>query len=588
MTAKDNLIVVIPAYEPPVEFIDYAKQVVQSVKALIVVNDGSNEKFDSVFGEIASLPNVHYLTYPENHGKGYALKTAFKYCAENFDKNDIVVTADCDGQHRVKDIYSVFTTTAEHPEALVLGSRDFNQPNVPARSKLGNTNIRRIFRLFYGLKIYDCQTGLRGFTVETAEKFLRIKGDRFEYEMSMLIFAKKEKIPMLEKAIDTVYPENPKDHVSHFKTFSDSVKVVGACLTNLEWYLISSTLSAIIDVLIFWLLSTVIVPIQNPALNILVATVTARVGSSIFNFIFNFKYVFHGTRKSSVFKYYLLWICQLSASYGLAYLFGEVIGWNVTICKVVCDLVLACVSYQIQNHWVFAEKRKKEGRFYGSLARFAKGVFKVVKKDYRFNVIKQKSPVMYVCRHLNMHAPYVTLVGMPFDVHPLSLSVFFDETQAYNHFKDYTFSVRNGKKPKKFSIKAKVSAFVTCKILKSLKGVPVYRKSAGALTTFRTALNYLQQGDNLMVYADVQYTADGNTVSDIYKGFLKLGEMYKNKTGKSLRFVPLYIDDKYRTVTEKPHVCVDNFATDSFVASEYLKQAINGVEVESPTPWAMP
>lgn len=588
MTAKDNLIVVIPAYEPPEEFITYAKQVAQNVKALIVVNDGSNQTFEWVFEEIAKSQNVHYITYPKNHGKGYALKRAFEYCAKNFDKGDIVVTADCDGQHRIKDIYSVFTTTAENPEALVLGSRDFNQPNVPARSKFGNTNIRRIFRLFYGIKIYDAQTGLRGFTVEMAERFLQIKGDRFEYEMSMLIFAKKKAIPMIEKAIDTVYPEDPKDHVSHFKTFSDSMRVLGVVLSNLEWYLLSGIISGILDVIIFWLLSTVIVPIQNPALNILVATAVARVGSSIFNFAFNFKYVFNGSSRRAFFRYYLLWACQLGASYGLAYLFGEVIGWNVTVMKVICDLVLSMLSYQIQNLWVFAEKQPKDNKFYGKFARFTRGVLKVVRKGYRFNVVKPKTPVVYVCRHLNMHAQYTTLVGLPFDVHPFCLSVFFDKKDAYKQYKDYTFSVRKGKKPKKFSLKAKISAMVVSKLVNSLKCVPVYRKSAGALTTFKTAMNYLQKGESLIVYVDVDYTADAQTISEIYSGFLALGEMYYRRNGKSLRFVPIYIDDKYRTVNERPYVCVDNFKHSKDVATEYLKQAINGGLDPSPTPWSMP
>ena len=54
----------------------------------MVINDGSKKEFDPVFDEIAKIENVTYLTYEENHGKGYALKMAFKYCVENFDKGD--------------------------------------------------------------------------------------------------------------------------------------------------------------------------------------------------------------------------------------------------------------------------------------------------------------------------------------------------------------------------------------------------------------------------------------------------------------------------------------------------------------------
>ena len=151
--AKDNLIVIIPAYEPPEDFIEYARSVSQIAKKLVVVNDGSNSSYDNIFQEIAKCENVVYLAYPENHGKGYALKTAFKYCAENSDENDVVVTADCDGQHTIKDLVKVYKACAAHLDAFVLGSRDLNAPNVPKRSKMGNLSIRRMFKYLYGLKL---------------------------------------------------------------------------------------------------------------------------------------------------------------------------------------------------------------------------------------------------------------------------------------------------------------------------------------------------------------------------------------------------------------------------------------------------
>ena len=42
---REDLIVVIPAYEPPENFIDYVREVVKSAKAVVVVNDGSKDDF---------------------------------------------------------------------------------------------------------------------------------------------------------------------------------------------------------------------------------------------------------------------------------------------------------------------------------------------------------------------------------------------------------------------------------------------------------------------------------------------------------------------------------------------------------------
>lgn len=349
---KENLIVIIPAYEPPTEFIDYAKQVSAFTKKLVVVNDGSSREYDGVFREIQAIENVQYITYESNHGKGYALKQAFAYCAENFDDSDVCVTADCDGQHAIADILRVAEASFASPKTLILGSRDFELANVPKRSKAGNTNIRRMFRLLYGLKLNDTQTGLRGFSVHLARRFLEVRGERFEYEMEMLIWSQRNDTPIVEVPIQTIYPENPEDHVSHFKTFTDSVKVVGVTLKNLNWYILSSALSAVLDVLVFHLLANVILG-DISAVNTLIATVTARVTSSILNFALNKKFVFGGKSKRSIYRYYILWICQLGASYGLVFLFGNILGLPMTPTKIVGDLFLAFCSYQIQRAWVF-------------------------------------------------------------------------------------------------------------------------------------------------------------------------------------------------------------------------------------------
>lgn len=67
-------IVVIPAYEPPESFPEYAEQVLQVADALVVVNDGSGKNYDAVFDGIEELSGATVLSYDKNMGKGYALK----------------------------------------------------------------------------------------------------------------------------------------------------------------------------------------------------------------------------------------------------------------------------------------------------------------------------------------------------------------------------------------------------------------------------------------------------------------------------------------------------------------------------------
>ena len=119
-------IAIIPTYEPPNSFIEYARKLSQTADRLVVVNDGSNMCFQPVFDEIGLLPNATVISYGQNRGKGYALKQAFSYCMEHFDQEDVIVTADCDGQHSLADVAAVCNAAAQNPESYVLGVRNFD------------------------------------------------------------------------------------------------------------------------------------------------------------------------------------------------------------------------------------------------------------------------------------------------------------------------------------------------------------------------------------------------------------------------------------------------------------------------------
>jgi len=182
---------------------------------------------------------------------------------------------------------------------------------------------------------------------------------------------------------------------------------------------------------------------------------------------------------------------------------------------------------------------------------------------------------VYVCRHLNMHGPYTTLKWLPFDVHPLMLAPFFDTKTGYEHMREYTFARRWGRKPLRFSLAAWISSRAAYLAASSLRGVPTYRNSANAITTLKTGLRYLRQGESLIVFPDIDYTGSYDAESDIYSGFLYYGEMYHKATGKSLRFVPLWIDEENRAIISGAPVEVSS-RKDSEAAAEHIKAAING------------
>ena len=575
-------ITIIPSYEPPHSFINYVKDLLcDGVDEVLVVNDGSNKNYDEIYDNLNNIKGCTVIGYENNRGKGYALKMAFAYCKENYSDDYIFVTADCDGQHLAKDVINVAKEADRHPGNLILGARDFNDPGVPIRSRSGNIHTRRAFKFLYKISLSDTQTGLRGFSYSLLDKLLSVSGTRFEYEMNMLIVFHKSHIGIIEVPIETVYNDKPDDveKVSHFRTVRDSVRVFSTLLKNLGWYMLSSTLSAIVDVLAFYLLFRFAFNGLAPAVVSLLATVIARVISSVINFTFNYKFVFNGQSKVAVFKYYTLWTAQLGLSYGLTVVWNHAfngIPILVTLFKGLCDLLVALLSYQIQNRWVFVKREHDRLHFWGPFFGFTRTLFNIFKPKYRsFVYPDEKKPCIYVTRHLNLHGPIKVAQSFNFSVHFFVLNYFVDFKKCFKQYNEYTFTARYGKNKSIWSrIKAFFAALYVVPLVRSSKPVTVYRGGNDSIKTFKQAFSFLDKGENLIVFPDKDYTADKDTESEIYSGFLFIDKVYFKKYGEHIDFVVIDVNDEKQTITEVGRTCFKgdmNFNDEMPIISEQIR-----------------
>ncbi|WP_243354946.1 glycosyltransferase family 2 protein [Bacillus litorisediminis] len=219
-----NYVIIIPALNPTESLIDYVKALLaKGAKHVIVVNDGSHEECDNIFQEISLIERCTVVTHHENKGKGRALKTAFAYFLEHFQGMDGVITADADGQHSVEDVFKVANAITPGYREIVLGVRDFRKTYVPGRSQLGNRITSFLFYLLFHYKLEDTQTGLRGIPVSQLPWMLELKGERYEYEINMLIHARLRDIHFRKVPIQTLYFN--RNESSHYHPLFDSFKI---------------------------------------------------------------------------------------------------------------------------------------------------------------------------------------------------------------------------------------------------------------------------------------------------------------------------------------------------------------------------
>ena len=168
------------------------------------------------------------ISCPANHGKGHALKEAFSWLRGCIRDGDIIVTLDCDGQHRTEDAVRLSGAAARETDTVFLGSRKQSAAS-PLRSRFGNAVTREAFRLSTGTAVYDTQTGLRAFSARLLPVMLEIPGERYEYEMNVLLYCSRQGIPIREIPVKTVYIDNNAG--SHFRVLGDSWRIYKEILT---------------------------------------------------------------------------------------------------------------------------------------------------------------------------------------------------------------------------------------------------------------------------------------------------------------------------------------------------------------------
>ena len=354
-TAK-NVTVVIPSLNPD----EKLSGVVQDLLTLgfddiVLINDGSCAEYVPNFP--TGIPECTLLTHEVNRGKGAAMKTAFRYLLERERKTAGVITVDGDGQHKASDVLACAQKMID-TRSVVLGVRDFDLPDVPTRSRLGNKITSTVFRLFCGIKISDTQTGLRAIPYEYLPQMLEVSGDRYEYETNMLLQMNAYRIPSCEVPIETVYIE--ENQTSHFRPVRDSLRIYGLIIK----FISSSLIASVVDLGIFFLLSLM----MPTATGTLVSTLIARVCSSGVNYTINKKAVFKSGQSvgKSLIRYYILAagiFCLSAAAMALiTYLLGideSRYAFLKTLIKFAVDSVLFLISFRVQREWVFAEERKK-------------------------------------------------------------------------------------------------------------------------------------------------------------------------------------------------------------------------------------
>jgi dolichol-phosphate mannosyltransferase len=217
-----------------------------------------------------------------------------------------------------------------------------------------------VVKVLFGKYLEDTQTGLRAFPIEMLPFLIKVRGDRFEYNMNVLLNLISSGITVKSLPIKTIY-HDATNSVSHFRPLIDSLRIYMIIFRQFFKFASSSLTSAVVDLALFVLFIEFLFQGNSDPVSVITSVVLARCGSTLVNFSINRRLVFGSEeqKRMTIRRYYALVLLILTASaLGSAFL-AQVLDGRVVWAKIIVDTTLFLFSYLAQRHWVFPARRKK-------------------------------------------------------------------------------------------------------------------------------------------------------------------------------------------------------------------------------------
>ncbi len=184
---------------------------------VFVVNDGST---DNTRHEIKDIKGLRIIDHKINMGKGAALISGFAAAAV---EADWAITIDADGQHYPEDAPKLIAAIPEGARAIVVGAREgMIEKHVPWTSRFGRKFSNFWVWLSGGPVLSDSQSGMRLYPLPEAI-VLPVKARRFQFEVEILVQARRKGLPVLETPVRVLYSPGGA-RISHFRPFVDFIR----------------------------------------------------------------------------------------------------------------------------------------------------------------------------------------------------------------------------------------------------------------------------------------------------------------------------------------------------------------------------
>ena len=219
-----NLLIIVPAYNAA----QYIPRLMEKLTAyfpprqILLINDGSTDDSETLLRTL----DCHTISYPDNRGKGAALKTGFDFALKG--GYDAVITIDADLQHKPDHLHAFVEKYGAAD--ILIGTRTIHPSLMPLDRLLTNNLTSVIISIFGSTRMRDSQSGYRMIKCGVLRR-LRLTSARYDTESEILFQSGYLGFKADEVPIETVY-EGSHSFINPFKDTTRFIRQIWKRL----WY----------------------------------------------------------------------------------------------------------------------------------------------------------------------------------------------------------------------------------------------------------------------------------------------------------------------------------------------------------------
>lgn len=184
----------------------------------------------------------------------------------------------------------------------------------------------------------------------------------------------------------------------------------------------------------------------------------------------------------------------------------------------------------------------------------AKYFFKVIRRLF-FNShlhgvqnLRSDEPVIMVANHVGSFGPVSVITSLPLRMFPWVSHEVTDLATVAQRIQLEFLEQELHLKPPLSTYFARVIGRICVAIMRDIGAIPVYQKSKRIKATVEASIRLLEQGKNILVFAEDSTRKINDVLCEFCTGFIHLAKGYYERTRKAVQFLPVAVNRHVRGI----------------------------------------